>query len=296
MKTLIIEKPTASEDRYNIRRIVVAYDASSSAKRALKDAMAIGQRFGSEIVLAQAMGPAREAVSSIAELRVERLEEAADLEIVRATLVAKGLRSRALTRGGIAGDALFEICCEESADLLLLGAYGFGAQDRQTLGSTAEYLLRAVPCPTLTYGPKANEAFDSNSEKGPVLVPISLPFNQNLLQRAAEIVNRFGLRLEVMHVLERTQRTVVRELECQCEELTRHLRSNGVLKQWSLFGGAPAAVIHARAKEIRSPFILMPLRWGNGLSSLTSDNVAASVIRSSATPVMTYRTEEPRRT
>jgi nucleotide-binding universal stress UspA family protein len=81
----------------------------------------------------------------------------------------------------------------------------------------------------------------------------------------------------------------VRELEHQCEQLAERLRRSGVHAQWSLYCGAPDAVISARAREIDSPFILMPLRWGHRLSSLASDNVVAHVIRRSVTPVMTYR-------
>ena len=228
--------------------------------------------------------------SSVTEWHAERAQKVNDLEAVRARLASNGLSSRSIVRGGIVGDTLFGICCDENADLLLLGAYGFGLQDRATLGSTAEYLLRAVPCPVLTYGPEVNVAIDPNVQRGPVLVPVALPCSQNQLQRAMEIAKRFGVGLEVMHVSEHIRLASIKELEYQCGELAERLRHDGVAVQWSLYGGLPDAVIRARAREINSPFILMPLRWGHRLSSLTSDNVAAHVIRSSTMPVMTYKT------
>lgn len=290
MESLRLENPTESSDHYNLRKIVVAYDASPSAERALKDAATIGRYFNSEIVLAQATPPDLDPSSSVSEWKAERTQETKDLEEVRARLTSNGLSSRGIVRGGIVGDTLFSICCDENADLLLLGAYGFGLQDRQTLGSTAEYLLRAVPCPVLTYGPAVSMALDPNAQRGPVLVPVSLPCTQNQLRRAVEIAKRFGVALEVLHVSEHMRPTAIKELEYQCEELAERLRRDGVPVQWSLYCGAPAAVIRARAREINSPFILMPLRWGHRLSSLASDNVAAHVIRSSRTPVMTYKT------
>lgn len=287
MATAILERPAETTHHYNLRKIVVAYDASPSAERALNDAAAIGRCFHSEIVLAQAMPPGRE--PSLPELRCERVREVEALDRVRGRHALNGLSSRSILRGGIVGDTLFSICCDEDADLLLLGAYGFGLQDRQTLGSTAEYLLRALPCPVLTYGPRVSVAFDPSVHRGPVLVPISLPCDQWQLRRAAEITKLFGVRLEVLHVAEHMRPVAVRELEHQCEQLAERLRRSGVHAQWSLYCGAPDAVISARAREIDSPFILMPLRWGHRLSSLASDNVVAHVIRRSVTPVMTYR-------
>ena len=210
---------------------------------------------------------------------------------VSARLALKGLSCRGVVRGGMVGDTVFGICCDEDADLLMLGAYGFGLQDRETLGSTAEYLLRAVPCPVLTYVPEVRVALDPDVQGGTVLVPISLPCTQEQLHGAEKIAKRFGVSLELMHVSENMRIAGIKELEQQCEELAESLRDDGVAAQWSLYCGSPEAVIRARAREIDSPFILMPLRWGFRLSSLTSDNVAAHVIRSSTVPVMTYETD-----
>lgn len=287
MEAVLLERQPETKHSFNVQKIVVAYDASPSAERALADAAAIGRCFHSEIVLAQATPPGRQ--SSTAEMRCERVREAEELERVRSRLTLEGLSSRGILRGGIVGDTLFRICCDEGADLLLLGAYGYGLQDRQTLGSTAEYLLRAVPCPVLTYGPRVSVAFDPSAHRGPVLVPISLPCNQQQLERAVEVAKLFGVRLEIVHAPEHMRPAGVRELEHQCEQLAERLRRAGVHVQWSLYCGVPDAVIFARARELDSPFILMPLRWGHRLSSLASDNVAAHVIRRSTVPVMTYK-------
>ncbi len=67
------------------------------------------------------------------------------------------------------------------------------------------------------------------------------------------------------------------------------LRQKEVHVEWSLLKGKPAEVIDARSRNLDCPFILMPLRWRKRLSSLTSDNVAAHVIRESRLPVMTHR-------
>jgi nucleotide-binding universal stress UspA family protein len=289
METAILPNRTKPETECGLKRIVVGYDASPAAERALHDAVTIGKRFSAEILLAQANAPDEDPASSCDVLRDERMREFHDLEFIRAQLAKAGLSSRSIVRKGIVGDTLFNICCEENADLLLLGAYGFSLRDRQTLGSTAEFLLRAVPCPTLTYGPEVSSAFDAASHKGPVLVPVSLPCGPGYLERAIKIAKLFGVGLELLHVAEHVRPTVVQDLEGECQQLTDRLRCAGVRAQWSLYCGTPDNIIRARAGEIDTPFILMPLKWGHRLSSMTSDNVAAHVIRSSKIPVMTYR-------
>ena len=289
MEPAILNVTNNAEAGRKLKTIVVAFDASVSADRALHDAMTIARKFNSEIILAQAKPPAEEPMSSCSLRRDEAMDIFNDLEVVGRRLTSAGLTSRAIVRAGIVGDTLFNICCDENADLLLLGAYGFGLQDRLTLGSTAEYLLRAVPCPTFTYGPEVSFAFDLDARKGPVLVPISLPLVPGHLERAAEIARLFDVPLEIMHVSEHAHPAAMRDLELECEMLSERMRSSGLNVQWSLYAGTPECKILSRSLEIDSPFILMPLKWRDRLSSVTSDNVAAHVIRNSKLPVMTYR-------
>lgn len=289
METAILPTLRQQATEWDLKRIVVGYDASPAAERALNDASTIGKRFGAEILLAQANAPNERASSSSEVQRDERMRELQDMEAIRGRLAKAGLSSRSIVRSGIVGDTLFNICCEEDADLLLLGAYGFSLRDNQMLGSTAEFLLRAVPCPTLTYGPEVNYAFDSASHKGPVLVPVSLPCDPGCLDLAQQIAKRFGVALEILHVEEHGLPKVIRERERECQQLTDRMRCAGVRAQWSVRCRTPDNTIVIRSGEIDSAFILMPLKWGHRLSSIASDNVAAHVIRNATIPVMTYR-------
>ncbi len=140
--------PSKQKDvEYRLRKLVVAHDASEASTRAMEDAIFLGRRFKSEVLVVHVQPMLEET------LRMESAENNVDLERVGSRLTANGIRNREILRAGIVGDTLFKICCEEDANLLMLGAYGYGPQDRPTLGSTAEDLLRAIPCPVLTYGP-----------------------------------------------------------------------------------------------------------------------------------------------
>jgi nucleotide-binding universal stress UspA family protein len=280
-----VQHPVAQDEGYSLRKIVVAHDASAASERALDDAIFLAKRFRSEILVAH--------VQSLNELdgilREGNAENHTDLEAVTDRLAAMGLRSREILRAGVVGDTLFSICCEENADLLLLGAYGYGPEDRPTLGSTAEYLLRAIPCPVLTYGPNAGSSLSSQSGKGSILVPISLPCAPAQLRQAVVLAKLFGAKLALLHVGGSTKTTL--DLGRECEILASQVRQEGVKLEWSLLYGKPDEVIDQLSRDLDSPFILMPLKWGDRLSSIASDNVAAHVIRRSRVPVMTYRVE-----
>lgn len=290
METSILANQNEQLTETGVKKIVVGYDASPAAECALHDAITLGRHFQAEVVLAQVNAPDENPASSFDALRDERMQQFQDLQTLRGRLAKEGVTSRSIVRNGIVGDTLFNICCDEEADLLLLGAYGYRQRDRQTLGSTAEFLLRAIPCPALTYGPDVRSTFDSLLERGPVLVPVSLPCNPGYLESAIKIATLFDVGIEILHVAGNVSPTVMRDLENECQRLSYRLRCGGIHAQWSLYCGKPEQVIKTRASEIDSPFILIPLRWGHRLSSLTSDNVAAHVIRCSRVPVMTYRT------
>jgi nucleotide-binding universal stress UspA family protein len=289
MHTATIDRMEQAGIGCQLKKIVVAYDASPAAERALHDAINLGMRFSAELLLVQVDPPQPEPTTNYTAVRDERASEFKDLGAISSRLINAGIRCRGILRAGIVGDTLFNICCEENADLLLLGAYGYGVRDRQTLGSTAEFLLRAIPCPTLTYGPGVARTFDDSVQKGPILVPISLPCEQDELRSALAISKLFDAALELLHVAYRVSARHIRDLEYQCEQICDRLRAGGVSARWSLYCGSPEILIPGRATEIDSPFVLMPLKWKDRLSSVTSDHVAAHVIRAASVPVMTYR-------
>lgn len=275
---------------HSLKKMIVAHDASQAAEKALNDAVSLARRFDAEVILVriQAMTDPSEDDEGGAFLQ-ERHEAQSEIGALTYGLSSGGLRSRGIVRAGSVGDTLFNLCCEERADLLLMGAYGRGNQDRQTLGSTAEQLLRAVPCPVLTYGPNVSFPVISPQHLGSVLFPIPLPCSRAYLVDSAALANMFGAAIEVFHAVDSILRHDVRSLERECQSTAAFFRQNGVRAQWSLTYGQADRTICSKSREIDSPFILMPLKWRKGLSAITSDNVAAHVIRQATVPVMSYR-------
>jgi Universal stress protein family len=60
-------------------------------------------------------------------------------------------------------------------DVLFLGAYGNNRLDRRVLGSTAETLLRTLPCPVVTIRPKDSKTNSDPNQPEKVICPIDFP-------------------------------------------------------------------------------------------------------------------------
>lgn len=268
------------------RKIMVAHDGSAASDRALADAADLARRLHAELFIAcvespedtRADGPRAHREPQFSEENYEG--DATELIAPVHTLVAKGAVQTTLLR----------FCEDKQIDLLLLGAYGHGPQDRLTLGSTAERLLRTVRCPCVVYGPKASGRVFSNAHAGPALLPVSLPCSESDMLEAITIAKAFGASVEIYHsVVHREAPHELRWCERECKTVAALLRREGIRTEWSFLYGDPAASICCKSTEIHSPFVLMPLKPRGTLSLPTSDNVAAGVIRRSTVPVLTYR-------
>lgn len=284
-----LQKSPEPRPNYAIRKILVAHDGSPTAKIALQDAIDLAREFKAEIVLARVELPGDD-FSSIA-YAARKSENTSDLEHIQQELTQQGIKSQILLRTGLVGDTLFDLSHKENSDVLMLGAYGYGRRDRQTLGSTAEHLLRSIPCPALTYGPEAQPGLLARLKEGrPILLPVPIPCAHCDVDFAGQIATLFNSPIELLHVIQgpHTVRTRNKH-EKTCRELARGLEKQGVKACWTVFFGVPEVFIHAVAIERNTPLILMPLQRRDRLSSITSDNVAAQIIRRSRVPVMSYR-------
>ena len=284
-----LQKSPEPRPQYAIRKILVAHDGSSAAENALKDAIDIAREFKAEIILARVELPDEDFSSTAVAAR--KSEDTDELEHLQQELTKQGIQSHVQLRTGLVGDTLFDLTHKEKSDILMLGAYGHGRRDRQTLGSTAEHLLRSIPCPALTYGPEAEPGLMARLKEGrPILLPIPVPCPLCDLDFAGQIAKLFNSPLELLHVIQGPHVVRTRnKQEKACRELVRGLEKQGVKACCTVFFGVPEVFIHAVAIERDTPLILMPLQRRDRLSSITSDNVAAQIIRRSRVPVMSYR-------
>ena len=280
-----VVRPSMLTRPFGLKRILLAYDASPAAERALADASTLARRFHSEIVAAHVQSPEQTPLNNLAESRQERNYAETELQEVRVRLNALGLSYRGVVRTGAVGDTLFNLCVEEDADLLMFGAYGLGSQDRHTLGSTAEHLLTALPCPAMVYGPSVKFTFDAEERGGPVLLPLAFPSSSAQIRKATEIAKFFKASIEILHVAETIVPIQLHHLEEESRRITLLFENAGIKATWSVLYGQPWKVIAKRSIGHASPFILLPIKYRH---IMASDHVAAHVIRESEVPILTY--------
>lgn len=140
-------------------RILIATDGSPAATRALEDAIALTDQFGSSlVVLSVAQNPMAHTVDpevpSQAYHRIEKaLEEAAQGVVDDAVALARshGIEVRGVThRAQRAQAGILKVAAEEDADLIVVGTHGRSGVKRFLLGSVAEGVVRSSPIPVLT--------------------------------------------------------------------------------------------------------------------------------------------------
>jgi len=206
----------------SVKNILYATDFSATSESALPYATAISRRFGSTLHIAHvlsdanlllmtggvdyvSMGTIYEDAHTQAQ---EKLQEITNRlgKIPYCTYVLHGQPSKNLSR----------IVVENEIDLLVVGTHGRTGLGKLLLGSVAEDILRHVPCPVLTVGPKVSghAKLQEIHAKGSELAPAELELRQILYATnftaasvvvapvAVALAEQFRAQLTLMHVIE----------------------------------------------------------------------------------------------
>jgi len=129
-----------------VRRIVVGYDGSEAARRALERVAELA-RNGAEVM-----------VVNVRPLRVPAPLPLADDDVVAQRrkldeahefLAIRRVRSRRVERRGGAAEMLLEQARESGADLIVVGSHGKNLAARLVLGSVSRKVVREASCDVL---------------------------------------------------------------------------------------------------------------------------------------------------
>lgn len=124
------------EDR-KIERILVAYDGSKNANRAIKMLQDLAGLGNFEILVLTVAAPDDPVAAAMGE-GVAFLRE-------------RGLAAEGILRSGDPVETIARACDELSADILVMGAYGQSRFRQFLLGSTTTQVVRRVAVPVLLY-------------------------------------------------------------------------------------------------------------------------------------------------
>ncbi len=134
------------------KKILVGYDGSENAKRALMVALDLAKKYGSELTAASVAhvpdyAGTRDEVNGVIEdarrFFEKGFEEAKDLAS------KEGVNLNTVVLVGHPGDALTRLAEKEGYDLLVVGARGLSGIKRYIMGSVSTHVVRLAHCPVL---------------------------------------------------------------------------------------------------------------------------------------------------
>jgi nucleotide-binding universal stress UspA family protein len=139
-----------SGTRVAMRTIVVGFDGSPAAERALERAAALRGADGRVVVVtATASLPPTSMMDEPVLDSPSPDERDALLERAAVALRGHGIEPVLLARDLAPAEALLQAARSESADLIVVGSTGSGYVTRAIVGSTAENVVRQAPCDVL---------------------------------------------------------------------------------------------------------------------------------------------------
>lgn len=146
-----------------MKRILVPVDFSPLSKKALLYAIGFARKFDAELTLFHALEPEipptfeglmiAPSVSNAATSRREKELKA----LVHSTRSGETVRIGSMFRRGLAAHEIVEAARDLDVDLIVIATHGYTGWKHFCIGSTAERVVRAAPCPVLVVRDKEYE-------------------------------------------------------------------------------------------------------------------------------------------
>lgn len=157
---LMVTDPVA----IHLRRILVPVDFSDPSKQAMRYALRFAKQFHAQIILLHvvekmAVGSGFADVPSRLEYRDEDYS-AAEKNLRALSAASPGSGSPPIStaiRTGLPSHEIVEAAKECDADLIVIATHGFTGWKHFCIGSTAERVVRAAPCPVFVVREKEHD-------------------------------------------------------------------------------------------------------------------------------------------
>ncbi|HMS85961.1 MAG TPA: universal stress protein [Nitrospira sp.] len=242
----------------------------------------------------------------LAELMKEATQELVEL---KARAVARGISVETRITTGIPSEEVLMAAMGEESDLIVVGTRGRTGLAHVLLGSTAERITRAAPCPVLAVRAELQEEEKKGGHRHNlsaierILVPIDFSdCSLDALEYGALVAQRSEASIRMLHVLEPVSygldftlphvakrdhdRTAVTK---RLSDLATALTSAGLVSDFVVSGGLPADSILNAAVVHDASLIVMGTHGRRGLAHALFGSVAEFVLQKSSCPVLTVR-------
>ena len=153
-----LEHPT-----FMLKKILVPHDFSPPSRQAFKYAFRFAKEFGSHLILLHVLEPVSsrsfmELPGTPAFSKRELATAEKNLRVLLSSAEVGGLKeTRSALRTGIASHEIVEAAKDFDVDLIVIATHGYTGWKHFCIGSTAERVVRAAPCPVLVVREKEHE-------------------------------------------------------------------------------------------------------------------------------------------
>jgi nucleotide-binding universal stress UspA family protein len=133
-------------------RILLAYDGSCHAQRALAMAQELAQKFGASVRIVYAFHPISLVLGNPLVEQAMQRETAHGTELVSEAaehLRAAGLDPHVEVLEGPPADAILRVAAIRQSDLIIMGSRGLGDAAAMFMGSVSHKVLHSAKCPVL---------------------------------------------------------------------------------------------------------------------------------------------------
>ncbi|MFC4542908.1 universal stress protein [Halosolutus amylolyticus] len=149
---LVVRGAAEVERQYPFETIVVPIDGSDHADAAIERALSIARHHDATVHLLSVVDVTPAGIDERTDLRLDRLENAAEriIDDGVATAESAGIDPETAIRYGSTDRTIRNYVTEQDATLLVMGTHGRSGIDRLLIGSVTERVLRTATVPVLT--------------------------------------------------------------------------------------------------------------------------------------------------
>ncbi|MDT0630848.1 universal stress protein [Rubrivirga litoralis] len=284
----------------HLRTVVVALDLSPGSEAALVRASDLAERSGATLhllhadVLFRSSGDGAPDASPSSALRVRVERFAADaLGLDGPQALDRLGPTVAVVRDVTAPAAVLRYAAEAGADLLVVGTHGRGGVARLLLGSVAEAVVAAAPCPVLTVPSRG--AAPPPSPEAPVVVAVDFSErSRTALAAGYALAELYGAAVELVHA-RRPARGAGADSDAEVRErLAEFARSVPGPEPAALHvvRGAPSRAVPAWAAERGAGALVLGTHGRTGIAHAVIGSVAEASLRRAPCPVLTLKQTE----
>lgn len=138
-----------------IHKILVPTDFSPASRNAVAYALRLARKLNCDITLLHVLEPSTplttvERLTAAAFSKKEMANAQGALSgLVHSAIAAGGTNTKSMLRTGIATHEIVEVAKQLDVDLIVIATHGLAGRKHLAIGSTAERVARAAPCPVL---------------------------------------------------------------------------------------------------------------------------------------------------